>query len=61
MKRRRLAGRFGLLLFVALVAQHRFAAQADLVALDRQHLYQHLVAFLQFVADGANALLPRSR
>ena len=37
------------------------AAQADFVAFDGQHFHQDLIAFLQFVAHGANALLPRFR
>src|SRR5690242_13691514 len=40
-----------LLEFFALLAQHRLAAQLDLIAFERQHLYQDLVALLQLVPD----------
>src|ERR1700690_1521768 len=38
-----------------LVAQHGFAAQADLIAFDGQYFHENLIAFLQLVADGADA------
>ena len=40
-----------------LFLQNRFARQADAIAFDRQHLDQHLIAFLQFVADILDAVL----
>jgi hypothetical protein len=43
--------------FSALLFQNRFARQPDAVAFNRQHLHQHLIAFLQLVADVANAML----
>src|SRR6185312_6286243 len=46
-----------LLLFIALVTQDGFAAQANLVALNCQHLHENLIAFLQLVANGADARL----
>ena len=42
-------GRFLLLLF-ALFAQDGFAPQANLVAFDREHFHQDLVALFQLVA-----------
>src|SRR4029077_16805337 len=54
---RGLAARRLLRLLIALFAQQRFAAEPDLVSFDGQDLYQHLVAFLQRVADRADALL----
>src|SRR6202167_490037 len=38
-----------------LVAQDGFAAQADLVSLDGQNLHEDLIAFLQLVANRADA------
>ena len=43
--------------FGFLLAQDGFAAQADLVAFDVDHLYQHLIAFLQLVVDVLDAVL----
>src|SRR5271167_4856290 len=40
-----------------LVAQDGFAAQANLVALDRQYLHENLIAFLQLVANRPDARL----
>ena len=40
----------GLELF-ALLFQHGFAAQLDLVAFERQNFYQNLIAFFQLVAN----------
>src|SRR4029077_20003000 len=51
------AGRFFLLLFLARLADQRLTRQPDLVALNRKHLDQHLVAQLQLIADVANAML----
>src|SRR5579872_3751990 len=48
---------FAFSLLVSLIAQHGFAAQTDFVAFDRQHLHQHLIAFLQRVAYRPNALI----
>src|SRR5262249_49576174 len=45
-----------LLQLFALFLEHRLAAELDLVAFERQHLHQDLVAFLQLVADFANAV-----
>src|SRR5690242_18289795 len=42
---------------LALLFKHRFAAELDFVALQRQHLYQDLIAFFQLVAHVANAVL----
>src|SRR5512146_71223 len=41
----------------ALLFQDGFARQPDAVALDGEHLDQHLVAFLQFVANVLDAVL----
>ena len=41
----------------ALLFQNRFARKPDAVAFDRQYLHQHLVAFLQFIANILNAVL----
>ena len=41
----------------ALLLKDCFARKTDTVALDRQHLHQHLVAFFQFVTDVFNAML----
>ena len=41
----------------ALLLENGFARQPDAVAFDGQHLHQHLVAFLQFVADILDAVL----
>src|SRR5580700_10250435 len=43
--------------FRALFFQNRLARQSDAVPFDRQYLHQHLVAFLQLVANIANAML----
>src|SRR5258708_21465596 len=43
--------------FPPLLVQNRFARKPDAVAFHRQHLHQHLIAFLQLVADVANAML----
>ncbi len=40
----------------ALFAKNCFAREADPVAFNRKHLYQDLVAFLQFVANVFNAM-----
>src|SRR2546422_8006838 len=37
--------------------EQRLAGEANLIALDRKHLHQHLIAQLEFVADVADALL----
>src|SRR5216684_1077417 len=49
--------RFLLLLLLARFANQRLARQPHLVALNRKHLDQHLVAQLQLIADVANAML----
>src|SRR5712672_1039819 len=49
--------RFFLLLLLARFANQRLAREPDLVALDREHLDQHLVAQLQLIANVANAML----
>src|ERR1700736_2252538 len=49
--------RFFLLLLLARFANQRLAREPDLVALDREHLDQHLVAQLQLIAHVANAML----
>ena len=41
----------------ALLFQNRLARQPDAVAFHRQHFHQHLVAFLQLIADIADAML----
>ena len=43
--------------FGFLLAQDGFAAQADFVAFDVDHLHQHLIAFLQLVVDVLDAVL----
>src|SRR5690348_8872321 len=43
--------------FGALLLKNRFARQANAVALDGEYLYQHLVAFLQLIANVLNAVL----
>ncbi len=43
-------------LFFARLTQDGLAGEADLVALDSQHLDQHLVAQLQLIANVADAL-----
>src|SRR5258706_3896452 len=45
-----------LLLFVALLAQDRFARQANLIALDGEHLDEYLFAQFQFFPDVADKL-----
>src|SRR5215469_2260659 len=40
----------------SLLFQDRFAGEANAIALDRQHLHQHLIAFFQFVADVFDAV-----
>src|SRR5579871_184879 len=40
----------------ALLLQNRLAREPDAVAFHRQHFHQHLVAFLQFVADIGNPM-----
>src|ERR1017187_5229535 len=45
-----------LLQLFALFLEHGLPAQLDFVAFERQHLYQDLVAFLQLVADVADAV-----
>src|ERR1700687_2613044 len=42
--------------FFALLAQNRFARQADFVAFDGQHFHQHLVVFFELLADFGAAL-----
>src|ERR1039457_6278116 len=42
---------------LALLLEHRPAAELDLVAFERQHLYQDLVALLEFIAHFADAVL----
>src|SRR5260370_17411430 len=49
--------RFLLLLLLARFANQRLARQPHLVALNRKHLDQHLVAQLQLIADVPNAML----
>src|ERR1035438_6314687 len=46
-----------LLQLVPLLLQHRFPAQLDLVAFERQHLHQNLIALFQLIADGFNPIL----
>src|SRR5579885_3867029 len=46
-----------LLFLFALLAQNSFTAELDLVALERQHFHQDLVAFLQLIAHIPNAVL----
>src|SRR5579863_6588231 len=41
----------------ALFFQNRFTRKPDAVAFHRQHLHQHLIAFLQLVAHIGNAML----
>jgi hypothetical protein len=41
----------------ALLFQNRLARQPDAVAFHRQHLHQNLIAFLQLIANIANAML----
>src|SRR6185436_5660245 len=40
---------------LALLLEHRFTAELDLVAFERQDLDQNLIAFLQLVADVVDA------
>src|SRR2546428_9512406 len=44
-------------LFIPLLAEQRLAGEANLIALDRKHLHQHLIAQLEFIADVADTLL----
>src|SRR5262249_21707569 len=41
----------------ALLAQHCFARQLDTITLEGEYLYEHLIAFLQFVANVFHAML----
>src|SRR5712675_2836693 len=50
------ASRFFLRLLLARLANQRLARQPHLVALNREHLHQYLVAQLQLIADIANAM-----
>src|SRR5215472_127091 len=40
----------------SLLFQDSFAGEANAIALDREHLHQHLIAFFQFVADVFDAM-----
>src|SRR6266481_4153313 len=44
------------LLFLAGFANERFAGEADLVALDREHLNEDLITEFQFIANVADAM-----
>jgi hypothetical protein len=43
--------------FCSLFAKDGFAGQANAVAFDSQHFYEHLIAFLELVADVFDAVL----
>ena len=43
--------------FCALLFEDGFARQTDAVAFDGKHFYQHLIAFLEFIAHVLNAML----
>src|SRR5579863_2625018 len=43
--------------FCALLFQNCLARKPDAIALNREHLHQHLIAFLQFVAHIGDAML----
>ena len=45
-----------LLDFLALLAKNGFAAKLNFIPIERQNLYQDLVAFFQLISNGLNSV-----